>query len=100
MDVTAGANREVPRRPVLVSIAVGVGVGLCAIAIAFSFIAIPLYALARVEPGSGLDRPFIRDGLTHVAIPVGVVLGLIAGALVGIWYARGGHLPEAPRDER
>ena len=41
-----------------------------------SIIAIPFFALARfAEPGSGLDRPFIRSGLLRVAIPTGVVLG-------------------------
>ena len=87
------------RRSLLLGILVGIAVALAAVAIGFSIIAIPLYALASVEPGSGIDRPFIRDGLFEVAIPVGVVLGVACGTLVGVWYARGGRLPTAPRPE-
>jgi hypothetical protein len=84
------------RRSLLLGVAVGTAVALTALAIGFSIIAIPLYALASIEPGSGTDRPFIRDGLFQVAIPVGVVLGVAAGAIVGVWYARGGRLPTPP----
>ena len=78
----------------LLAVAVGVGVALLAIGIVMSIIAIPFFALARfAEPGSGLDRPFIRSGLLRVAIPSGVVLGGLTGVLVARWYRRGGHLP-------
>jgi hypothetical protein len=78
---------------VLVAVAVGVAVALAAIAIGFSIIAIPLYALASTDPAHGVDRPFIRNGLLYVALPVGAALGIAAGSLVGVWYARGGRLP-------
>src|SRR5438309_6932868 len=82
------------RRPVLLAVGVGIAVGLCAVAIVFSIIAIPLFALARfAEPGHGLDEPMIRDGLLHVAVPAGGVLGLLAGLATARWYRRGGHLP-------
>lgn len=84
------------RRSLLLGIGVGLGVAVCTVAIGFSIIAIPLYALASIEPGSGIDRPFVRDGLFQVAIPVGLVLGAAVGTLVGVWYARGGRLPSAP----
>ena len=83
------------RRSLLLGVGVGMAVAMTAVAIGFSIIAIPLYALASVEPGSGIDRPFIRDGLFEVAIPVGMVLGAACGTLVGVWYARGGRLPTA-----
>ena len=84
------------RRAVGAALLVGLAVALCVVAIGFSIIAIPLYMLARVEPGSGLDRPVVRDGLLYVAIPVGIVLGAVVGTLVGVWYGRGGRLPDAP----
>ena len=83
----------------LIAVAVGLAVGLCVVAIGFSIVAIPLYLLARLEPGSGLDRPVVRDGLFYVGIPAGIVLGAAAGTLVGIWYGRGGRLPDAPRQD-
>ena len=89
-----GAHVASTRRTVLMAIAVGLAVGLAAVAIIVSIVAIPLFALARfADPGNGLDRPMIRDGLTHVALPAGAVLGTVSGLLVGRWYRRGGHLP-------
>jgi len=89
-----GAHVASTRRTVLTALAIGLGVGLAAVAIIVSIVAIPLFALARfADPGNGLDRPMIRDGLTHVALPAGVVLGTVSGLLVGRWYRRGGHLP-------
>ena len=81
------------RRSVLVAVAVGVAVALCVVAIAYAMLAIPFYALAQIEPQQGLDRPFIRDGITQIALPVGALLGLATGVVVGRWYARGGRLP-------
>ena len=89
-----GAHQAGTGRTVLTALAVGVAVGFAAVAIIVSIVAIPLFALARfADPGSGLDRPLIRDGLTHVALPAGVVLGTVSGLVVGRWYRRGGHLP-------
>lgn len=66
-------------------------------AIAFSIIAIPLFIVASTEPGSGLNRDLVRTGLFKVAVPFGVVAGTAVGAIVGVWYGRGGRLP---RDDR
>ena len=83
-----------PHRPVLLGVAVGVAVGLACIGIVVSIIAIPFFALARfADPGNGLDQPLIRDGLTKVALPAGVILGSLAGFAVGRWYQKGGRLP-------
>lgn len=78
----------------LLSAAVGLVVAVVVIAILYSLLAIPFYALARfAEPGQGLDRPFIRNGITRFALPAGIVLGTACGAAVGVWHARGGRLP-------
>ncbi len=78
----------------VLAIGVGVGIGLTVVAIVVAIVAIPLFALARfAEPERGLARPVIRDNLLHVAVPAGVVVGVVAGAVVGRWYRRGGHLP-------
>ena len=82
------------RRSVALSAVVGVVVTIVVVAIVYALLAIPFYALARfAEPGQGLDRPFIRDGITRFALPAGVVLGTACGAVVGVWHARGGRLP-------
>ena len=89
-----GAGRRPGRaRSILLGLGVGLGVGVAAIAIAFSVIAIPLYIIASTEPGSGLDRDLVRKGLFFVALPFGFVTGTAIGALVGVWYGRGGRLP-------
>jgi hypothetical protein len=80
------------RRSVGLGVAVGTAVTLATIGIVYAFIAIPMYALAQMDP-SGLDRPFFRDSLFHIAVPVGLLLGIAIGALMGVWYRRGGHLP-------
>jgi len=84
-----------PRRPVLLALAVGLAVGLACIGLIISIIAIPFFALARfADPGKGLDEPLIRNALTRVALPVGLILGSLAGVAVGRWYRKGGRLPE------
>lgn len=80
-------------RSVLLGLGVGLGVAVAGIAIAFSIVAIPLFIVASTEPGSGLNRDLVRTGLFKVAVPFGVVSGVAAGVLIGIWYARGGRLP-------
>lgn len=80
-------------RSVLLGIAAGLGVAVAGVAIAFSIVAIPLFIVASTEPGSGLNRDLVRTGLFKVALPFGVVSGIVVGALVGVWYARGGRLP-------
>src|SRR4051794_931722 len=82
------------KRSVALAVLVGLGIGLTIVAVVFAIVAIPLFALARfAEPGRGLDRPVIRDNLLHVALPVGLLAGLVCGAVVGRWYRRGGQLP-------
>ena len=74
-------------------LAIGAVVGLAAVAIAFSIVAIPMFIVASTEPGSGLDRDLVRTGLFKVALPFGVISGLVVGVAVGVWYGRGGRLP-------
>jgi hypothetical protein len=76
---------------------VGLAVAVAGIGIAFSVIAIPLFALASIDPGSGLDRDVVRKGLLYVALPFGGISGVLVGLVVGVWYGRGGRLP---RDDR
>jgi riboflavin transporter FmnP len=80
-------------RSALLGIGIGTGVGVAAVAIAFSIVAIPLYIVASTEPGSGLDRTLVRRGLFHLALPFGLVTGIAVGIAIGVWYARGGRLP-------
>lgn len=77
-------------RPLGRSIAIGVAVGVAAAAIVFFLIAIPFYTLASFEP-NGLDRPIVRTGLFRIALPVGVISGLVIGAVSSRWYHRGGR---------
>ena len=95
-EVDPIADEPVPRsrlRSVLVGLGIGTGVGVAVMAVAFSIVAIPMFILASTEPGSGLDRSLVRTGLFKVALPLGLVAGVAAGVVVGIWYARGGRLP-------
>ncbi|MDQ3642904.1 MAG: hypothetical protein M3450_15905 [Actinomycetota bacterium] len=80
-------------RSVLLGIGIGAGVGVATMAIAFSIVAIPMFIVASTEPSSGLDRSLVRTGLFKVALPLGLVAGVVTGIAVGIWYARGGRLP-------
>ena len=73
--------------------AVGLGVGIGAAGLVYSILAIPLYVFAQTDP-DGLDRPMIRTAFFKVALPAGALAGIVAGALVGVWYRRGGRLPE------
>lgn len=83
-------------RSVLLGLGIGTGVGVAAMGIAFSIVAIPMFIVASTEPESGLDRSLVRTGLFQVALPFGLLSGIAAGVLVGIWYARGGRLPVDP----
>lgn len=94
-EEAAPSARRSRLRSALLGLGIGVGVGVAGIAIAFSVIAIPLYLLASTEPGSGLDRDLVRKGLFFVALPFGALVGTAIGAVVGIWYGRGGRLPSA-----
>ena len=71
----------------------GVAVAAVVAAVVYALVAIPLYTLAQADP-NGLDRPFIRTGFFRVALPVGAALGVAAGTVVGLWYGKGGRLPD------
>jgi hypothetical protein len=84
-------------RSALLGVGVGVAVGVAGIAMAFSVLAIPLFFVASTEPGSGTHRDLVFKGLFYVALPFGVVVGVLGGIVAGIWYGRGGRLPEDHR---
>jgi hypothetical protein len=85
-------SRAVRRGMGLVA-AVGIGVGIAVAGLVYSILAIPLYVFAQTDP-DGLDRPMIRTAFFNVALPAGIVGGIVAGVLVGVWYRRGGRLPD------
>lgn len=85
-------------RSALLGLGVGLAMAVAGIAIAFSVIAVPLFALASIDPGSGLDRDLVRKGLLFVALPFGAIAGTFCGVAVGIWYGRGGRLPQPDRN--
>jgi hypothetical protein len=91
--VAPAPARAAKLRAAGIGVAIGFSVAVAATSIAFSIIAMPLYMLARTEPGHGVDRDLIRKGLFGVAVPVGVLVGMASGVLVAVWYARGGRLP-------
>jgi hypothetical protein len=93
MDDTTDAKAPAPlRRSVLLGVLIGLGVGLATVGVVYAIVAIPSYLLAQSDP-NGLDRPLIRDALFRIGLPAGAFVGLLIGALVGVWYRRGGHLP-------
>lgn len=71
------------------SVALGAGIGIGAAAICFFLIAIPFYTLASFEP-NGIDRPIVRTGLFRVALPVGLLVGVVSGVASASWLRRGG----------
>jgi hypothetical protein len=73
--------------------AVTIGVAIAVAGLVYSVLAVPLYVFAQVDP-DGLDRPMIRTAFFKIALPLGVLAGAVAGVLVGLWYGRGGRLPE------
>jgi hypothetical protein len=85
---------ETERRPMSRAVAFGLLVGVVGAAVGLLIVVMPLYGLARaLEAGRGLGRPFIRDNLFRFAVPAGLVLGTISGAVGGRWYRHGGRLP-------
>ena len=80
------------RRSILLGLAIGIPVAVATMGVIYAIIAIPMYMLAQADP-HGLDRPVFRHALTGIALPLGAVIGLIIGSVVGVWYRRGGRLP-------
>ena len=73
--------------------AVSIGVAIAVAGLVYSILAIPLYVFAQTDP-NGLDRPMIRTAFFNVALPAGAIGGIVAGVIVGVWYGRGGRLPD------
>lgn len=88
-DAPTEPDHAATGRSLAQSVALGVGIGLGLALIVFFLIAIPFYTLASFEP-NGIDRPIVRTGLFRIALPVGVVLGVVIGAASGWWLRRGG----------
>jgi hypothetical protein len=79
------------------SLLAGAGAGALMALVTYSVLAMPFYALARfLEPGRGLARPVVRDGILQLALPAALVLGVVVGIAVGVWHARGGRFPTGP----
>ena len=87
----AAPASEPPARSLARSVAIGIAVAVALAAIAFFLIAIPFYTLASFEPNGGVDRPVVRTGLFRIALPVGVVVGIVGGVVTGRWMHRGGR---------
>jgi hypothetical protein len=80
-------------RAVVIGTAVGLGLAVAAVAVVFAVVAIPIYLVGSDD--GGLDRDLVRIGLFGVAVPVGSLVGVVAGWLVARWYVRGAHLPDS-----
>ena len=93
MEPASTAPPRSKAKAALLGISIGVGVGVAAMAIAFSIVAVPMFLLASTEGDSGLDRDLVRTGLFAIALPLGALVGIAVGVVVGVWYARGGRLP-------
>jgi hypothetical protein len=98
-DAESGPSGPAPeaRRSRLRSAGLGLGIGaaigLAAIGIAFSILAVPLYFVASNDAGDH-HHDLIHKGLFFVALPFGLVSGTLVGIAVGVWYGRGGRLPD------
>ena len=80
------------RRPAAPALGLGAVAGLAAAAVTLVAIALPLFFFARaVDPERGTGRPFIHTGLVRVAVPAGLLSGLVVGVCVGVWYHRQGR---------
>src|SRR5687767_9338299 len=80
------------RRSMALGFAIAVPIAIASTAVIYAIVAIPMYTLAQADP-HGLDRPFFRNALTRIALPLGAAIGVVLGSVVGVWYRRGGHLP-------
>lgn len=89
-DPTPDTEAPEPGRSLARSVLIGIGLAVGFGAITFFLIAIPFYTLASFEP-NGIDRPIVRTGLFKVALPVGVVVGVVGGTAVARWLHRGGR---------
>ena len=88
VESTDAGSPELVPRPLARSVLLGAGVGLGVGAVAFVLISIPFYTLASFE-SNGLGRPIVQTCLFRIALPAGVVLGLVCGIVAGRWLRRG-----------
>ena len=97
-DRSVGAVVEVApptRRGTARSVLAGAATAVAAAGLLYALAAGPIYVLAQIAT-DGLQRPAFRTALL-VALVASVVLGLVAGVAVGLWYRRGGRLPNDAR---
>ena len=79
------------RQPLYRSAALGLLAGAGAACIVFVAIVLPLFFLARAtDPSHGTSRPFVRVGLTRVAVPAALLAGGAAGVLAAVLHRRRG----------
>lgn len=92
IEVEKSDTDDVPatHRSLVRSVLVGLGLAVGLAGITAFLIAIPFYTLASFE-SNGIDRPLVRTGLFRVALPVGVLVGIVGGAVGGRWLHRGGR---------
>ncbi|MEY2568305.1 MAG: hypothetical protein QOE35_2834 [Actinomycetota bacterium] len=94
VPVVGTEEHDVARRPWPRSLAIAGFAALTGFSLGLIAVALPLFGLARaLELLRGVDRPFIRDNLTHLVLPVSLASALVSGVVVGRWYRRGGQLP-------
>ncbi|MGH9184483.1 MAG: hypothetical protein ACRD0U_01490 [Acidimicrobiales bacterium] len=91
-EVDTAESRPVGRSMAL-TVAVAAAVTVAVTGVAFSFVSVPAFLFAQIDP-DGYDRAFLREGFLHLALPFGALMGLAGGVGFGIWYRRGGRLPD------
>ena len=73
----------------------GAGTTVATAGLLYALAAGPIYVLAQIAT-DGLQRPAFRTALL-AALVLSAALGVLTGVAVGVWYRRGGRLPNDHR---